>query len=193
MSAGRRGRPAGATTTRADVLRAARELFAEQGFTATTIRAVARRAGVDPALVLHYFGSKDDLLAAALELPFDPAPLVDLAGAEPFDAESFVRTVLRFWDDASTRLQMRARLRIAVSGEQAGEMLRDLLTRQLVAPLAERIGGADAEYRASLVAAQLVGLAMLRFVIPLPALAKADEQQVVATVAPAVRRYLTEG
>src|SRR3954469_11292384 len=101
MASSPRGRRPGAPDTRADILAAARALFADRGFGRTTIRAVASDAGVDPALVHHYFGTKDDLFVASLQLPVDPrerlAPA--LAGGPDGAAERILRVFLEVWDE----------------------------------------------------------------------------------------------
>jgi AcrR family transcriptional regulator len=187
----RRGRPRGPSTVAADILQAARELFADLGYDRTTIRAIAARAGVDPASVHHHHGSKRDLLAAALELPFDPTSLATAFDPDTgIDGRELLRRALAIWDAAETRLQLRALLRIAVADDEAAGVVRDLFTRQLVAVLSEWVPGPDAELRAALVASQMAGLAMLRLVVPVAAIADADAETLLDAVAPTLARYL---
>jgi AcrR family transcriptional regulator len=187
----RRGRPRGGSTASEDILRTARELFAEHGYERTTIRAIAAGAGVDPASVHHHYGTKRELLAAALELPFDPAPVMTaLDGDDGPDVEAFLREALAVWRAPETRLQLVALLRLAFSDEEAAAVVRDLFTRQVVALLSQRVPGPDAELRAALVASQMAGLALLRSVVTVDAIANAPDDVLVAAVAPTIARYL---
>jgi len=185
------GRRRGATSTRPHILAAARELFAARGYEQTTIRAVAARARVDPATVMHHFPTKEDLLARALELPIDPASLLADLGREPgTEGETLVRRVLALWEAPDTRLQLTALLRIAVSHETAAAAIRGLFTRELLAPLADRLDGPDAQLRAGLVATQIAGLALLRFVIGIEPVATADHDTLIRHVGANVQRYI---
>ncbi len=189
----RRGRrPAGQGDTRESVLRAARELFAEVGFDRATIRAIAARAEVDPALVLHWFGTKDDLLAAALELPVDPSRI--LAG---LDAESHLlgvevarRVLLTFDASPEVRTRMAILLRTGLGHEHAAEALRDLIGRTVLTTLSDVARPDDRELRATLVSSQMVGLMLGRYVLQVPGLADAPVDQVVAAVGPVLQHYL---
>ncbi len=186
-----RGRPRGPSTAASDILQAARELFADVGYDRATIRAIAARAGVDPASVHHHYGSKRDLLAAALELPFDTTSLA--AAFDPdtgVDGRELLRRALGIWDAPETRLQLRALLRIAVSDDEAAAVVRDLFTRELVAMLSQWAPGPDAELRAALVASQMAGLAMLRLVVPVAAIVEADAETLLDAIAPTIERYL---
>jgi len=188
------GRPPGTTSTRPHILAAARELFAERGYEQTTIRSLAARARVDPATVMHHFPTKEDLLGHALELPIDPAVLVRDLGREPgTEGETLVRRVLALWEDPDTRLQLTALLRIAVSHETAAAAIRGLFTRELLGPLAERLDGPDAQMRAGLVATQIAGLALLRFIIRVEPVATADHDILVQHVGANLQRYITAG
>ncbi|HUV49056.1 MAG TPA: TetR family transcriptional regulator, partial [Actinomycetes bacterium] len=137
QSARPKGRRPGDSGTKEQILDAARDLFAEVGFERATIRAIAKRARVDPALVHHYFGTKDDLLVAALQLPVDPVVLFAGIGTEPGDGtgagETIVRRVLALWDDADTRAPLLALLRTAVSHERAAGALGELFANTLLA------------------------------------------------------------
>ncbi len=131
MTAPRRtGRRPGDSGAREAILREARQSFGSAGFSGTTIRGVARAAGVDPALVHHYFGTKDELFAASLELPFDPSVVVPALLAEGMDGlgERVVRTFLGIWDATPGQGPLLALLRSAVSDERAAESLRDFVS-----------------------------------------------------------------
>jgi AcrR family transcriptional regulator len=188
-----RGRRPGASSSRDDVLAAARAEFAASGYEGATMRAIARRAGVDPALVSHHFGSKEGLFAAAVELPFDPAAVLPRVVAGDLDGlgERLVRFFLAVWEDPAGRQRFAAVLRGAVTHERSAELLRGFVTTEVVGRVAAALDVPDAPLRASLVGSQLVGLAMVRYVVGVPPLAGADLEQVVAAVAPTVQRYLT--
>ena len=187
------GRRPGAPDTRAQILAAARECFGQSGYDGTTLRAVARAADVDPALVHHYFaGGKEQLFVEALELPFTPAVAVpdvvgdDLAGV----GERVTRFFFWVWGDPERRAPFLALLRSAMSHEQAADMLRGFVTAALLDRVAAVVPGPDARVRIELAMSQLVGVALLRYVVRAEPLASASEEEVVALVAPTVQRYL---
>jgi AcrR family transcriptional regulator len=187
-----RGRRPGTESSRAAVLDAARSLFAEVGFERATIRAIAARAGVDPALVHHFFGAKDALLRATLVLPVDPDAVFAVLAENPGDeGRALVARVLKLWSRPQVREQFTALLRAAMSHEEATAALRDLLTHELVRRLAGRVGTDDAPLRAALVASQLAGLAMTRFIIGIEPITTATDAQLIAAVGPTIQRYLT--
>ena len=187
------GRRPGESGTRAAVLAAAREAFGMRGYGATSVRAVARTAGVDPSLVLHFFGSKDGLFAAAIELPVEPTEVVAglLAGGADDLGERIVRTFLAVWDASPGQGPMLAMLRSAVSHEDAAGMLRELLLRVILRPLAVGAGGSDPDLRAALLAAQLVGLAITRYVLRLEPVTSASADELAPLLGPTLQRYLT--
>ncbi len=191
---GRRGgRRPGESSARADILEAARAAFAEHGYDRATIRDIAGRAAVDPALVMHYFGSKEALFSAALELPVRPSEVFARGMAAGRDrlGETIVRTFLEAWEPAETRVRLMAMLRSALTNEAAMGMIRDLLVREVFAPVTEALGVPDAQFRATLVGSQLVGLSMLRYIGRIEPLASASVDDLVAAVGPTVQRYLT--
>jgi AcrR family transcriptional regulator len=191
---GRRGgRRPGESSARADILAAARASFAEHGYDRATIRDIAARAAVDPALVIHYFGSKDALFAAALELPVRPSDVFAsgmAAGVERLGT-TVVRTFLEAWEPPDSRLRLMAMLRSALTNEAAMGMIRDLLVREVFGPITEALGVPDAQLRATLVGSQLVGLAVMRYIGRIEPLASASVDELVAAVGPTVQRYLT--
>ena len=190
---GRTGRRPGDSGTRAAILEAARDSFAERGFDRTTIRGVAAEAGVDPALVHHYFGAKDDLFAAAMELPFNPAEVLPevLSGGVDGLGERMVRLFFSVWDSEAGRRPLQALLRAATSDERAAETIRQFFQHAVIARVAQSLGSPDAELRASLVGSQIAGLAMARYILRLEPIASTDPETVVAAVAPTLQRYLT--
>jgi AcrR family transcriptional regulator len=193
MSTRRSGRRPGDTGTRDAILAAAKESFAASGYDATTIRGVGRAAGVDPALVHHFFGTKQDLFVAAMELPVDPAKIVPALLAEGIDGlgERLVRMFLLIWDGIPGQSPMLALLRSATSNEQAAAMLREFLSHAMLGPVARAAGRDRPELRASLVGSQAMGLAFARYVVRLEPLATADADTIVSAIGPTIQRYLT--
>jgi AcrR family transcriptional regulator len=189
----RTGRRPGASGTREAILDAARRAFAEQGYQRATVRDVAKLAGVDPALVHHYFGTKQDLFVAAVRLPVNPVDqLTAVLAAEPDQVgQRLVETFLSIWDHAAGQSPLLALIRSAVADKDAAAMLREFITEEVLGPIARRLGSPDAQLRATLVGSQLIGLAMARYIIRVEPLASAPSAQVAAVVGPTVQRYLT--
>lgn len=187
-----RGRRPGGPDTRGAILAAARESFAHKGFAGTTIRAVAASAGVDAALVHHYFGSKDDLFIAALEIPVDPRQVVPMVFAEGVEGagERLMRMFLSVWEDPEARLPLTALVRASLGEAGPVNLLREGVLRMIFTPLREILPGDDAEERVQLVLSQLVGLVVARYVLAVEPLASMPPEDVVAWVAPTVQRYL---
>jgi AcrR family transcriptional regulator len=189
----RSGRRPGESSTRDDILAAAAAAFAEHGYDRATIRGIAAVAGVDPALVIHYFGSKDALFEEVLRLPVRPSDVFArgvAAGADKLGS-TIVRTFLETWSPPEQRVRLTAMLRSAMTNERAMHLLRDLLVREVFAPMTATLGVPDAELRATLVGSQLVGLALMRYVGRIEPLASASIDELVAAVGPTVQRYLT--
>ena len=187
-----RGRRPGAPDTRAEVLAAARASFAERGFRATTIRAVAASAGVDPALVHHYFGTKDDLFVAALEIPVDPREaLAPVVAAGPDGAgERLLRTFLAVWDDPAIQPGLLALARSMVA-DDAGGLVREGFIPVVVGPVLAALVVDRPEVRVPLVASQMIGLVVGRYVLAVPQLAQMPAEDVVARIGPVLQHYLT--
>jgi AcrR family transcriptional regulator len=187
-----RGRRPGAPDTRAEILGSARSLFAIRGFRSTSVRAIAAEAGVDPALVHHYFGTKDDLFMAALQLPVDPRELLaPVIAAGPADAATgLLHTFLGVWDDPDNQLAFLGLFRSVL--EPPGErLLSEGFVPVVLGPVGQALGIDHPEVRMPLVASQMIGLIMCRYVLRLPPLAEMDEETLVATYAPTIQRYLT--
>jgi AcrR family transcriptional regulator len=188
----RRGRRPGAPDTRAAILDAARESFAGSGYAGTTIRGVAGAAGVDAALVHHYFGTKDDLFVAALQMPVDPrielAPVLALGpdGA----GERILRTVLGVWEDPDNRLPLLATARGLMDGSESRLVTEGFLPI-VIGPIGEALALDQAPLRMQLFASQMIGLILLRYVFEVEPLASLPAEEVVATYAPTMQRYLT--
>lgn len=189
----RSGRRPGTPDTRDAILAAARRGFATRGYNATSVRAIATAAGVDPALVIHYFGTKEALFTAAVGLPPALPGLIASLEALPFHdfGPALARTYLNVVDSDDSRNAILALVRSAVSHDAAAAMLREFLAAQLLPVIARRTGHPDAQLRASLIAAQLIGIAMLRHVLRVETLAKATPDEIAALVAPVIQRYLS--
>ena len=185
------GRPADGGDRRTAILSAAREQFAATGYAAASVRGIARQAGVDPALVHHYFGTKEQVFVAAMQLPFQPGEMLPqvLAGDPDGLGERLVRLFLGAWDSPEFRAPMLGMLRSAMTGEQGAAMLREFVGTALIGRVAEALGPVD-PLRVQAAAAQMVGVVILRHVIRLEPLASASVDDVVALIAPAVQRHL---
>ncbi|MGB2569575.1 TetR family transcriptional regulator [Micromonospora citrea] len=194
MTPRRTGRRPGNPDTREAILAAARTAFAERGFDATSIRVIATAAGVDPALVHHYFGSKDQLFRATVDIPVDPAALLPavLAGTPDEVGERLVRLFLGVWDSPTGAAAV-ALLRSATNNEWTARLMREFLVTQVLRRVLDHLDVAPDELplRGSLVASQMIGLAMMRYVIRLEPVASADPETLVAALGPTVQRYLT--
>ncbi|MGW2716437.1 TetR/AcrR family transcriptional regulator [Streptomyces sp. NPDC001492] len=195
-TARRRGRRprAESADTRDRILTVAREEFSERGYEKTSVRGIAKAAGVDSALVHHYFGTKEQVFEAAIEVAFAPALNAPEALAEgPADGvgERLTRFIFGIWENPTTRTPLLAIVRSAVNNEAAAAVFRRLVASQLLRRVAAQLDRPDAELRAELAAAQLVGCAMLRYVIKVEPLASADAEQIIARVAPVVQGHLT--
>lgn len=192
----RRGRRQGEPVSRDAVLSAAKERFATEGYEKTTLRAIARDAHVDPSMVLYLFGSKEELFRESLRLIIDPEVLVAaLTGAtddEPDIGTRMVRTYLRIWETPDTAATVRAMLQSANSNSHAHDAFRGFMQNYVLTAVSGVLGGGEqARLRAMLAASQLVGMAILRYIIEVPPLATLSADAVVALIAPTVTRYLT--
>ncbi|GAA3015004.1 TetR/AcrR family transcriptional regulator [Streptomyces fulvorobeus] len=194
----RRGRPprtaeATGPGARTRILEAARTEFAEHGYDRTSMRGIARAAGVDAALVHHYFGTKDEVFAAAIEVSFEPALVIPavLGGAADGLGERLARYFIAVWENPATRAPLLAILRSALTHETAAELLRGFVLRRLLERIAAELDVPDPTFRAELAASHLVGIAILRYVIRAEPLASADPERIIEMVAPTLQRYLT--
>jgi AcrR family transcriptional regulator len=188
----RTGRRPGTPDTRDAILVAARRRFASRGYDATSVRSIAAAARVDPALVIHYFGTKEDLFAAAAGLPAGLPALFGSLAALPLrdSVQALVRTYLQLVDGDGSRNAILALVRSAVSNDKAAAMLREFLTAELLPVVTRLTGHEQARLRASLVVAHLIGIAMLRHVLRVEPLARATPDEIVALAAPAIEQYL---
>ncbi|WP_329275451.1 TetR/AcrR family transcriptional regulator [Streptomyces sp. NBC_01451] len=194
----RRGRPsrtdtADAPAARDRILTAAREEFAERGYDKTSVRGIAKAAGVDSALVHHYFGTKEQVFEASIEVAAGPLLSAPGSIAEgPLDGvgERLARFFFGVWENPATRKALLAIVRSAMNNEAAAGVFRRLISTQLLRRVAAQLDLPDAELRAELAAAQLVGIAMLRYVIKVEPLASANPELIIERVAPAIQAHL---
>lgn len=191
----RTGRRPGNQDTREAILVAAKQAFAERGYDNASIRQIATGAGVDPALVHHYFGTKDQLFVATMEIPVNPTEVIPkvVAGGPDGVGERLVRTFLTVWDSPAGATAA-ALLRSALSHEWSARMVREFLISQILGKIVQSLDldPKQAQLRTTLAASQMVGLAMARYIIKVEPLASAPRETLVATIGPTIQRYLTE-
>jgi AcrR family transcriptional regulator len=187
-----RGRRPGGPDTRAAVLDAARSRFAEVGYARASLRSIATAAGVDPSLVVHYFGSKEGLFRAVIEWPFDPAVFLDqLTGAGPDGlGQRLAAGFLGMWESADTGPRLQAVFRAAVTDDAVAALIREFLTEVVADRLAAVIGRDGAEQRIELALGTLLGIAVVRHILRVEPLAGLAIDELVDRVAPAVQHQL---
>lgn len=190
----RTGRRPGTQATQQEILAAARDTFADRGYDGATIRQIASRAGVDPALVHHYFGTKQQLFTAALQIPVDTHELVDrvVSGGVDGAGARLVRTFLTVWDSPAGAAGV-ALLRSAVTSPMAARLMREFVLTQILRRPLRGLGitAAEVPLRSALIASQMSGLAIVRYVLGIEPLASAPPETVVAAIGPTIQRYLT--
>jgi AcrR family transcriptional regulator len=187
----RTGRRPGPTTSREEILAAARRLFGDRGFDGTTIRAIAAEAGVNQGLVHHFFGTKEQIFIAAVDFPVDPAVLLPAVLDGPPDefGQRMARVLLAVWGQPVTRAPLLALLRSSTGNERAAAILRELLSSVLFSRFADATGATRMQVAAA--AGQVVGVMILRYVVQVEPLASAPEEDVVAILAPVIQSCLT--
>jgi len=187
----RSGRRPGESDAKGAILRAAQGLFAERGYDGASVRAVASQARVDPALVLHYFGSKAELFARSLQLPIDPREIEALLHG---DRDTLGRRLAAFYlhhvfrERRETVLSL---LRSAVSNPEAAAMLRRAIQGSVVALLERAFPGEESALRGELCASHMMGLFLARHILQVEPLASEDEERLIDAVAPALQHYLS--
>jgi AcrR family transcriptional regulator len=190
----RSGRRPGSSGTRTAIREAAERLFAERGYDRTSMRAIAAAAGVDQKLVAHFFGSKQRLFVEVFTPPFDPAVAIPgmLTGEREEIGERAARFLLAVLEDPDGRRRITGLIRAAASEPEAARMVRDLISREILARFVEALDVEDADVRASLFGSQVVGLAMARYIVGVEPLASMPAEAVSAAIAPNLQRYLVE-
>jgi AcrR family transcriptional regulator len=189
----RPGRPRGSSDRRERILSSARELFAHNGFRATSVRSIAAAAKVDAALVHHYFGTKEALFAAAVDIPFDPTVVVAQLRTTPIEdlGRAIPTVVLGLWE-SETQAQLKATLRAALTdGRLAvlGKFLREVVFTEIAARVDDPVG--TGMMRVEFVGTQMLGVVMARHIMELQPFAELPIEQVIATIAPNLQHYLT--
>jgi AcrR family transcriptional regulator len=187
-----RGRRPGASGTREAIAEAARRCFGEAGYDRASIRAVAEAAGVDPALVMHYFGSKQRLFVSVMELPFEPGDVFGALVRADDAGVRLARFIVDTLEDPHGRTVMTGMVRAGATDEELAALVREQVSARIVGGIASGLDAADAPLRASLVASQFIGLIMARYVLRIEPLASLEPDAVVAAIAPTLQRYLTD-
>jgi AcrR family transcriptional regulator len=189
----RPGRPAGNSDTRQRILTSARELFARNGIDRTSIRAVAAGAGVDAALVHHYFGTKQQLFAAAIEIPIDPMEVLGPLRETPVEeiGLKLPSLLLPLWD-SELGARLIATLRALITGADVS-LARSFLQEVIGVEVGGRVDNppGTGAIRTQFVASQLMGVVMARYIVKLEPFASLPAEQIAQTIAPNLQRYLT--
>lgn len=187
----RPGRRPGSADTRGEILAAARKVFAEKGFDKATVRGIAREAQVDPALVHHYFSTKEGIFAAAMRLPLTPDLVFSTLNEGPREeiGRRLVTLMLRVTGDPETREPMIALVRSAMTHEQARAMFREFITNALLKRVGDELGVPHLRMEAAF--SQMFGVLVARYVLRLEPMASADPEELVDLLAPTIQRYFT--
>jgi AcrR family transcriptional regulator len=170
-------------------LSAARELFADKGYDGASIRAIARGADVDPALVHHFFGTKEALFVAAVEFPVNPAEVLPYVFGGPREGigRRMAQTFLREWGRPEARGALISLLRSSMTNEQAAELLRQFVSAAILARVGERLDVPLVRIEAA--AAQMLGVAFLRYVLQVEPIASVSDEELIELVGPTLQRY----
>jgi AcrR family transcriptional regulator len=189
----RPGRPAGSSDTRVRILASARELFARNGIANTSIRAVAAAAGVDSALVHHYFGTKEKLFAAAVHIPIDPMDVIGPLCEAPIEELGYKipSMLLPLWD-SELGAGLIATLRSILAGSEAN-LFRSFIQDVIAVEVGARVDNPPGSgvIRIQFVTSQLVGVVMARYILELEPFASLPAERIARTIAPNLQRYLT--
>ena len=175
--------------TRAAILKAAQELFAELGYARTTVRDIAARAAIDPAMVMRYFGSKDALFARATAIDLKLPDLTRTAPAQFGD--TLIRHFLDIWEGPSSTGTLTILLRTSASDEDIAAKTRDVFAGQVLPMLARVADPAEVATRAGLISTQLLGLALCRYVLKVPPVVAMTPERIIACFGPLLQRHIT--
>ena len=189
------GRRPGNPDTRNVIVATARRLFADSGYDKTSVRDIAAAAGVDPALIRHYFGSKAELFRSTVGWPFGPAELSAriTSGDRGEIGARLTRVFFQAWEQPDSRAPLLAILRGAATHEESTTLVRQFIQDQLYPQLAKPLKGPDAELRIDLAMAQLLGIAYLRHVLQVEPIASAPLDELIARVTPIITAHLKPG
>jgi AcrR family transcriptional regulator len=187
------GRRPGNPDTRGVIVAAARRLFADAGYEKTSIRDIAAAAGVDPALLRHYFGSKAELFRATMGWPFEPTQLAArITGGQPDEiGERLTRVFVELWEQPDSRAPLLAILRGAATHEESATLVRQFIQGQLYPQLAKALAQPDGTLRIDLAMAQLLGVALLRYILQVEPIASAKAEDLIARLTPVIRGHLS--
>jgi AcrR family transcriptional regulator len=186
------GRRPGNNDTRKVLLDTARDRFAEGGYDNTSVRDIAAAAGVDPAMIRHYFGSKAELFRATMGWPFDPADIIAkiFTGDRRAVGERLTRVFFELWEHPQSRSPLMAILRGAATHDESAVLVRQFITGQVYPQIAAVLGGPDAELRVDLAMGQLLGIAYLRHILEIEPIASQPVDEIIARVAPVITAHL---
>ncbi|GAB3653591.1 TetR/AcrR family transcriptional regulator [Glycomyces tarimensis] len=195
VRAKRSGRRSGKPDTRAEILSAARALFAAEGFESVSMRRIASEARVDPSLIHHYFGSKNELFLAAIELPLDPAPEIAAAlkaGGVEGAGGRLMRAFVTIWDGPHSD-KLLAVVRTSLSKPAMSFILKQLFEHRIVKTVEEVLGDEvdHVHIRANFIASQIFGLVVARYILKLEPIASLGVQELADALGPTIDRYLT--
>ena len=188
----RRGPRTGGEDTRAAILEAARAEFAAKGYDGATLRGIARTAGVDPRLVHHYFDGKQSVFQEVLQLPVKLPEVIDsvFSGSPEDLGERVLRTFFSVWDTPAANERLVAFVAASTSNTDAARSMRQFLSGEVLSRISRFAVGDDPQLRASLVASQLLGIAVARYVLKIEPFASADPDDLIPFLAPTIQRYL---
>jgi AcrR family transcriptional regulator len=189
------GRRPGNADTRGEIIEAAKRVFAVQGYDGTSLRAVAREAGVDPALVHHYFDGKASLFVAAMALPFDPRQIREHAASGVYSGARTIEGFLTMWDGAEgTGSSFASCVAAMAASASVADAMREFVNDRVwsVLPAAEGESAATAKRRTAMVSSQLMGLAFTRYILRVPPMSTASPKQIARWVGPTLDRYVKE-
>src|ERR1700733_5604776 len=189
----RGGRRPGRSPSRQKILEVARLAFPANGYTETSLRGIARDAGVDPSLIVQLFGSKAGLFAAVVEWPFDVSEVATQVQDVPAGqvGEYMARTFIGHWDRDEHRNPIVSLIYAALSDSAAAALLRDFITANFALPVVERADAARPELRAALLASQLIGFGLSRYVLAFDALASVPSEELVAALGATLQNTCT--
>jgi AcrR family transcriptional regulator len=187
------GQGRGDSGTRVAIVAAARRQFAESGYDGASLRSIAAEAGVTSPLIVHFFGSKANLLIETIGWPFEPSVVIPQVAAPGRRGvgERMTRVFAETWDKQSSREAIMGLLRAATEDSHSAALLREFLVHQIFTPLAVALHADQPQLRGALAAGHLMGLAMARHVLEIEPLASMTADEVVALAAPTLQRLLT--
>ncbi len=189
----RTGRPRGKTDTRNLILATARRMFADAGYDKTSVRDVSAAAGVDPAMIRHYFGSKAELFRATMGWPFEPADIASriTGGGRDQIGERLTRVFFEAWEHPDSRAPLLAILRGAATHQESATLVRQFIQGEVYSQIAAGLDEPDAELRVDLAMSQLLGIAFLRHILQVDPIASTPVDELIRRVAPVIRSHLT--